>query len=336
MQAMTFSTRSGTWRRITVRLLSFGLLAVSCFAAQGHDYVASTVGDATHWTALNWTPEEVELFGGTPEYHGADKHTILVRYLYYVSNYDVDRLTPLWVAHVDERDAELKDRGRTKGEFSRKDDKFTPDANVVTYSKSLNLPFATDASYSSANPSELPVAEKGYTKITRGHMASNREMKSLGDETQGVQSQKESFSLANVSPQMQHHNAPIWAKLEYNCIEWAGKLGPVAVLTGPIFAPDPALPPPGNQIMHTAGKDHARIPIPTHFFKVIIGRVNGKTSAIGFLIPHRSDLALGDLNKFVVPIRRIEQITEINFMPKLGANDAIETRIDGQWLKMIR
>lgn len=194
----------------------------------------------------------------------------------------------------------------------------------------------TDASYSNANPPELPAGEKGYAKITRGHMASNREMKALGDEGEGARSQKESFSLANVSPQMQRHNAPIWAKLEYNCIEWAGKLGQVAVITGPVFSPDPTLPPPANQILYTAGKDGVRIPIPTHFFKVIIGKLHGKTSAVGFLIPHRSDLALVDLNKFAVPIRRIEEIAQINFMPKLGANDGVETAVNGEWLKTIR
>jgi hypothetical protein len=44
---------------------------------------------------------------------------------------------------------------------------------------------------------ELPVGEKSYQKITRGHLASNVEMKSLGDPEEGLQAQKDSFSLAN-------------------------------------------------------------------------------------------------------------------------------------------
>lgn len=323
-------------RRYLVRLLSAGLLTVGCFAAQSHDYVQSTRGDSKNWTALKWSADDIALFGGVPESRGNSQHLILVRYHFFVSTYDVDRMVPVWVAHVDEKDSALKDRGRTKGEFSRKDDHFAPDANVVAYARSLHLPFATNDSFVNANPPELPAGEKGYAKITRGHMASNREMKSLGDPTEGVLSQKESFSLANVSPQVQHHNAPIWAKLEYDCIEWAAKLGRVAVITGPVFAPDPTLPLPGNRILYTAGKDGVRIPIPTHFFKVIIGTANGKVSAVGFLVPHRADLELGDLKNFVVPIRRIEEVTKINFMPQLGANDAIETVPNGDWLKMIR
>ena len=79
----------------------------------------------------------------------------------------------------------------------------------------------TDASYVNANPIEVPVGEKSYQTITRGHLASNVEMKSLGNPEEGLQSQKDSFSLANVVPQMQRHNAPIWAKLEDECLEAA-------------------------------------------------------------------------------------------------------------------
>jgi len=85
---------------------------------------------------------------------------------------------------------------------------------------------------------ELPVGEKSYQKITRGHLASNVEMKSQGDPEEGLQAQKDSFSLANVVPQMQRHNAPIWAKLEDECMEAARRLGTtVGVISGPVIAP---------------------------------------------------------------------------------------------------
>jgi len=53
------------------------------------------------------------------------------------------------------------------------------------------------------------VGEKSYQKVTRGHLASNVEMKSQRDPDEGLQAQKDSFSLANVIPQMQRHNASI-------------------------------------------------------------------------------------------------------------------------------
>jgi endonuclease G len=96
-------------------------------------------------------------------------------------------------------------------------------------------------------------------------------MKSLVDPEEGLQAQKDSFSLANVVPQMQRHNAPIWAKLEDECMEAARRLGTtVGVISGPVYAPDVGLPPPGNEVLFTAGRDGVAIPIPTHFFKVVI------------------------------------------------------------------
>ena len=294
----------------------------------------SQVGDAAHWTALRWPAGAAAEFGGAPAYRGEDRDLILLRYSYYVSDYDVDRLGPLWVAHVDGPDAERKDRGRKGADFARPS-AFVPDPNVVAFSRALHRRYVTDASYENANPPELPPDAKGYDKITRGHNAANQEMKAEGDRLAGEQSQRESFSLANVSPQMQHHNAPIWAKLEDDCLVWAEKLGGVAVITGPVFAPDPAQPPPVNRVLATDGRDGVRIPIPTHFFKVIIGRIGGAPAVIGFLVPHRADLSPGDLPRFAVPIRRIEQVTQLDFMPALGANDALETRVDARWLALL-
>ena len=58
-------------------------------------------------------------------------------------------------------------------------------------------------------------------------------MKSLGDPEEGLQVQKDSFSLANVVPQMQRHHAPIWAKLEDECLEASRRLGTtVGVIVG--------------------------------------------------------------------------------------------------------
>jgi endonuclease G len=86
---------------------------------------------------------------------------------------------------------------------------------------------------------QAELAREFYQKITRGHLASNVEMKSLGDPEEGLQAQKDSFSLANVVPQMQRHNASIWAKLEDECMEAARRLGTaVGVVSGPVYAVD--------------------------------------------------------------------------------------------------
>lgn len=299
--------------------------------------VPSCAGDAVNWAAVLWTNEEIARFGGKPEVRGEEGRALLLaRYSYFVSNYDLARRYPVWVAHVDRTDSVLKYRGRKKGAWGREDDEFLPDAQVVEYSQRRKLPFVTTESFTNANPPELPVGEKGAAKITRGHLASNAEMKSLGDPEEGLRSQGESFSLANVVPQLQRHNAPIWAKLEDDCIEWAAKTGGVSVISGPVYFVDPTAPPPGNGLLYTIGRDHVGVPIPTHFFKVVIGRLEGRPAAVGFLVPHRADLTLEDLPACVVPIRRIEEMTGINFMPKWGANDALELRPDSRWLALLK
>jgi len=105
------------------------------------------------------------------------------------------------------------------------------------------------------------------------------------------------------------------------------------VISGPVYAPDPALPASGNRVLFTAARDGVTIPIPTHFFKIVLARVNGKRVAVGFLIPHRADLAIKDLGKFVVPIRVIENVTGIDFMPELGANEGLKMRAEGAWFQ---
>jgi DNA/RNA endonuclease G (NUC1) len=319
----------------TLLVASVAFLALRLFAANAPEYAHSTLGESDHWTALKWSPEDVALFGGLPGYSGKQKHIILVRYSYFVSAYDTDRLAPMWVAHVDENDSDAKSRARTKGTWDRGTDKFRPDDNVVTYSKARDVRWVTDDSFVNANPPTLPPGEKGYAKITRGHMASNQEMKSLGDDNEGEVSQSESFSLANVAPQMQHHNAPLWSSLEEDCIKWAAIKGRVAIFSGPVYAPDWTQPPPANRIYYATGKDGVKMPIPTHFFKIIIGRTGGKISAVAFLIPHRSDLSKDDLKNYIVPVRKIEQVTKLNFMPALGTNDEVEKVKDSSWLTLV-
>src|SRR5207249_4572932 len=98
------------------------------------------------------------------------------------------------------------------------------------------------------------------TDVTRGHNASNLEMKLEGTEDEGVVAQHESFSLANVVPQTQHHNAPMWAALEEDCLVWASKMGDVVIITGPVFslqAVDPVThkpnPPPVSSQLYILG-----------------------------------------------------------------------------------
>lgn len=322
-------------------VLGLQLLLTTAFSAEQVSGVTagikSTVGDRTHWTAANWSNDDVVLFEGIPGYGGPHQDLLLLRYSYYVSDYDADRLCPLWVAHVDVGDTADKAHARVESKDPKwKRIPFYPDPNLITFSTSRHLPYVVDASYTNPNPTELPGVEGDPTHLTRGHNASNEEMKLEGDEDQGALAQHESFSLANVSPQTQHHNAPLWAALEADCLTWAAKLGRVAVITGPVFAPDhdPQSPLPVREIIHTNGAKGPQLPIPTHFFKIIIGKIDGKTSAVGFLIPHFSNLPKDDYRKYAVPIKDIEQNTALTFLPD-DTNPLVKTSVDARWLAMI-
>jgi DNA/RNA endonuclease G (NUC1) len=300
--------------------------------------IKSLIGDEEHWTATKWSKADIERFGGCPQVLGPERNSIMLRYSFFVSDYDIAQRTPIWVAHVDSADAEKKARSRTgKGtRWDRGTDVFSPDANVRWAAGQARLHYVSNASYTDSNPPELNAGS--IQKITRGHMASNMEMKCEGTEDEGDASQSESFSLANAAPQMQGHNAPCWAKLEDQCLTWAAKFHGVAVISGPLYTPEAGEPlPVGKQLQTDGGKDHVTMRIPTHFFKVIIAVQGGKRTAIGFLIPHRTDLydqTTPDrgLAHFIVPVRQIELAAKINFMPDLGPNNELETKAPGvEW-----
>jgi len=320
----------------------FGLFATciaafACSVSFAAQPFQSAIGDPENWTATKWSKADTDRFAGMPTTTGREIRNILVRYTYYVSDYDLENRVPLWVAHTVGKDSELKARGRTgKGtRWDRKGDGFSTDPNVRWAAGQAKRRFVSNGSYTEANPPELP--ETRETKITRGHMASNVEMKSQGTEDDGDQSQSESFSLANACPQMQAHNNPIWSKLEDQCLTWARTKNGVAVISGPIFVPvaGEALP-IGKQLETDGGRDGVKIPIPTAFFKVIISVDQGKRTAVGFIVPHRNDLfdktkVDRGLAALIVPIRDIEKATGINFMPALGPNNHLERSSAMDW-----
>src|ERR1035438_10273064 len=114
-------------------LITGQLALLTARAGSAPDSVSSVVGDAndpTKWTATKWTPEETALFEGAPVYHGDHKDLILLRYTFYVSDYDADRPCPLWVAHIDEGDASEKAKMRTE---SHRSEELTPELQSLRH-----------------------------------------------------------------------------------------------------------------------------------------------------------------------------------------------------------
>jgi len=65
-------------------------------------------------------------------------------------------------------------------------------------------------------------------------------------------------------------------------------------------------------------------------FCVVIGRRNGTTAAVGFIMPHITTRYA--YAQQAVPIDQIEQITGIDFMPLLGEPNPLEQPVDSSWL----
>jgi endonuclease G len=85
----------------------------------------------------------------------------------------------------------------------------------------------------------------------------------------------------------------------------------VHVVTGPLFLPKhdivsyPVIGPNG-------------IPVPTHFFKIVVGEIGGYFYKSSFLLPnHEIDGKTVNLEDFIVPVESIEKSSGLLFFPGL-------------------
>ncbi len=89
-----------------------------------------------------------------------------------------------------------------------------------------------------------------HSGLDRGHLAPNGDMAD-------VNTQYESFSLANIAPQNGTHNRNVWRHIETATRNLAIKYGAVYVVTGVVFD--------GQTVSRIGG----RVLVPSHFFKVV-------------------------------------------------------------------
>lgn len=122
----------------------------------------------------------------------------------------------------------------------------------------------------------------------------------------------DTFYTSNISPQLHDFNDGVWNRLEQKVRYWTSKYNDLYVITGGVL----------QNGLKTIGKEN--VAIPNYFYKVLVYKSGVKTNMIGFLVPHKeSDLPL---YKFVVPVDKIEQLTKVDFFPKL--DDDIENNLE--------
>lgn len=180
------------------------------------------------------------------------------------------------------------------GEAERDQERFQPDPLVATGSA-----LASDYTRS------------GYD---RGHLAP------AGDFKFSQRLTRESFYMSNISPQAPDFNRGIWKELEELVRRWAVRDNGLYVVTGPVLKP--GLPTIGRQ---------NEISVPKQYYKVILYCNNSATARpeirmIGFLL--KNEGSEKSLKQFVVPVDQIEQLTGIDFFPKLP--DALEGQLESK------
>ncbi len=145
--------------------------------------------------------------------------------------------------------------------------------------------------------------KSGYTK---GHLCP------AADRIASEEDYTETFLTSNISPQNYEFNAGVWNRLEQKVRYWATKNDGLYVVTGGVLTDG----------LETIGFED--VAVPKYFYKVLLSK--DKSKMIGFLVPHNDSKK--PLYDFVVSVDSIEEMTGIDFFPKL--DDTTESKLESQ------
>ena len=161
----------------------------------------------------------------------------------------------------------------------------------------------------------IPAQYNATLKDYAGHPYDRGHLAPAGNNTQNDQVMSESFFLSNMVPQVPNHNRGIWKQLEEYVRDWVVDHNmDIYVISGTIY-----------QSGHLTIGDN-KVGVPTHLWKVIVDRQEGK--AIAFLFPNAA-LPVADLPNYATTVETVEKSTGINFMPKLPkAKSQVEKTLD--------
>jgi len=135
------------------------------------------------------------------------------------------------------------------------------------------------------------LADYARSGFDRGHMAPNGDMPDRD-------SQRDSFSLANIVPQDGENNRHLWAGIEGVVRKMAKKEGDLYVITGPAFL--------GGNLRKVGN-----VLVPTHLYKLVYSP-RQKAGAAWFVEN------TADAKPNVIPIPELERIIGINLLPALS------------------
>ncbi|XP_063288699.1 endonuclease G, mitochondrial [Pelobates fuscus] len=202
----------------------------------------------------------------------------------HVLSYDPRLRGPAWV--LEQLNAE-----RIHGTATRQSCDFREDESVHHYHRADNNDYLGSG------------FDRGHLAAAANHRWSQKAM----DDT---------FLLSNVCPQNPHLNRIVWNKLEKYCRGLTKSNKNVYVCTGPLFLP--RMEPDGKMYVkyQVIGKNN--VAVPTHFFKVVVlEKFSGELELRPYIMPNSPVDENAPLERFLVPIERIERAAGLLFVPNL-------------------
>lgn len=145
------------------------------------------------------------------------------------------------------------------------------------------------------------------TGYDRGHLAPAGDFNLTPDEKQ------ETFYMSNISPQVPDFNRGIWNDLEQKFRQWAQRDDVLYIVTGPVLKPG----------LSTIGNKN-EIAVPERYYKIALCLTDDQPRMIGFVL--NNEFSSENLKTFVVSVDEIEQMTGIDFFPRLP--DALEKKLE--------
>lgn len=147
----------------------------------------------------------------------------------------------------------------------------------------------------------------------RGHLAP------AGDMKFSEKAMRESFSMANMSPQINSFNSGVWNRLEQEVRNFASREHSIFVVTGPVFVDD--------EEPKFIGENKVRVP--EFFYKVIYDETPPQ-KMIGFIVANKG--LKRPISFFAIPVDDVEDATGLDFFSSLPGEEQerLEAQVDTQ------
>lgn len=137
------------------------------------------------------------------------------------------------------------------------------------------------------------------SSFDRGHLLPSK------DRTRNYQENSATFFFSNISPQRARLNRGGWMYLESYVREVAKRYGFVYVTVGCVF---------DRSEERYIGEN--KVTVPTHFFKVLLTKIDGRYTSVGFVMPNTENVG-DDYLSYITSVDKVEEITGLDLFTHL-------------------